>query len=376
MVATILAAGAADSSARLVVETDSQTTMDSATKWKRRHEDTGYILQQNADLTRVIIAKLRMRKAHTLFRWVKGHSGHPRNEAADKLAAIGAEKVAQDLIPMDVPTIFKLTGAKLQAITQKLAYRAIRDRKDKLVKQRPRTEANLDRVVTGIEATFGVRVYETTIWKSFRGRHVSRQAAQFMWMAMHDGYMIGSHWMRPNMPDELRTRAYCGTCGETETMSHIAFECETKGQGVVWSLLKATWELTMARWHEPCWGTTFGAACAVFKSDEGSRKPALENLWCILCTEALHLIWKLRCERVIQRDGEEFTEAEITNRYYAAMDARLSLDRRTAAMAKGKRALKPADVERIWLPILESGQDLPPRWVTSSGVLVGIKRGR
>ncbi|TFK80162.1 hypothetical protein K466DRAFT_638221 [Polyporus arcularius HHB13444] len=119
-----------------------------------------------------------------------------------------------------------------------------------------------------------------------------------------------------------------------------------------------------------------GAACAVFKTEDGTRRTDMENLWCILCTEAGHLIWKLRCERVIQHGGAEFTKREITNRFYAALDARLTLDRRVAAMASSKRALKPDDVERIWMPVLDNSKELPPNWVVQSGVLVGIRRGR
>ncbi|TFK80037.1 ribonuclease H-like protein [Polyporus arcularius HHB13444] len=376
LIAAILATEIPDGRARVIMETDSRTTMDSVTKWTQRHEDSGYILQKNAHLTRVAVAKLRMRHAHTLFKWVRGHSGHPRNEAADKLAAPGAEKTAHDEVGLDIPVCARLTGAKLQSMTQKLAYRAIQDRKDKLVKPRPRTTANVDRITAGIQATFGTQLYDETIWTSFRSRHVSRQAAQFLWMATHDGYMIGSHWLRTNMSAELQERATCRICGECEMMTHIIFDCEARGQAIVWKLLEMTWRLTGAKWYEPCWGTAFGAACAVFSTSDGARKPATESLWCILCTEAVHLIWKLRCERVIQRDGEEFTETEVTNRYYAAMDARLSIDRRTAAIMKGKRALKPQDVERIWQPVIDRAADLPPKWVVNSGVLVGIKRGR
>ncbi len=143
-----------------------------------------------------------------------------------------------------------------------------------------------------------------------------------MWMALHDGYMLGTHWLRPNMSAELQLRATCAICGECETMTHVLLECRARGQEDVWRLLKDTWALTGTAWKEPCWGTTIGAACAVFKTPEGNRRPAIE-LWCILCTEALHLVWKLRCERVIQKDGAEFTLSEITNRYYATMDSRL-----------------------------------------------------
>ncbi|TFK78243.1 hypothetical protein K466DRAFT_615492 [Polyporus arcularius HHB13444] len=372
----LLASSAAAPYTRVTQVTDSQTTMDSLTRWKQRHEDTGYILQTNAALLQTTVAHLRARKGHTLFQWVKGHSGHPENEAADKLAALGAAKATGDQLQLSIPPLFRISGAKLQSMTQKLAYRAIRKRLEARVEPRPRTVANLDRITSGIQAHFGVQLHDAAIWRSFRTKHVSRSASQFLWMATHDGYMIGSHWLRPNMSEELQRREQCSSCGERESMSHIAFECRAVGQELIWGLLKELWLLTEAGWMEPCWGTAFGAACAVFKTDTGRRRAATESLWCILCTEALHLIWKLRCERVIQREGEEFTVQYVTNRFFSTLESRLGLDRRTAVRARGKFSLTPSEVDRIWSPILNEGKDLPPGWVVNCGVLVGIKRGR
>ncbi len=376
MTAVILAASTADERTRVIIETDSQTSMDALTKWKPKHEDQGYILQENAELTKVAIARLRMRKAHTMLKWVKGHAGHTRNEEADKLAAAGAAKANSFPLNLEIPAQFRVTGAKLQKMTQKLAYRAIRAKKDGATKSRPRAEANIDRIVSGIEAAYGTHPQEGTIWKSLRKRHVSRAASQFMWMAIHDGYMIGTHWLRPKMSAELQERALCAVCGECESMTHILLECEAIGQGTLWDLLRQFWSITKADWKTPSWGTALGAACAVFKTENGARRTEIEHLWCILCTETLHLIWKLRCERVIQNEGTQFTKREVTNRFYATIEARLNLDRRTAAMAKGKKALKPKDVEAIWRPVINDVDNLPPNWVTKSGVLVGIKRGR
>ncbi len=376
IVAALLAATTVSSQTRIIHETDSRTTIDSMTKWRKRHEDAGYILQRNVDLTRATIARLRARNAHTLFRWVKGHSGQSRNEAADALAAIGAESDVKGHLDLDIPLALRVTGAKLSAMTQKLAYRAIRSRKDAHTIPRPRAETNLDRISSGVQAAYGIQIHNESIWSSFRSRHITRSTSQFLWMAVHDGYMIGTHWRRPSMSAELQARATCSICGETETMSHIILECNAVGQDLIWDLLKQTWTLTKAEWHQPSWGTTIGAANAVFKTAEGARKTAIENLWCILSTEAVHLIWKLRCERVIQREGADFSVAEVTNRFYAAIDSRLNLDRRTAAISRGRRALKPRDIGRIWHPILENMNNLPARWVTDSGVLVGIKRGR
>ncbi len=376
MAATLLATTLAPSQTRVTQITDSQTTMDAATKWKQRHEDTGYIFQANANMIRAVVARLRMRKAHTLFRWIKGHSGHPENEAADRLAAEGAARPPNEQLNLEIPDPFAVTGAKLQAITQKLAYRAIRKREDARTDPRPAAVANLDRITCGIEAAFGPKLHDATVWKSLQSRHITRSTSQFIWMAIHDGYMIGAHWMRPKMSLELQQRAVCARCGERETMSHIIFECEARGQQIVWELMRKTWGHTGMAWHEPSWGTTFGAACAVLPAGNEGRNTAMEQLWCILATESLHLIWKLRCERVIQKEGRDFAEQEVTNRFFATMNTRLTLDRRTAAQARGKKALKPKEVEKIWSLILEDGENLPPKWVVNSGVLVGIKRGR
>ncbi|RPD58238.1 hypothetical protein L226DRAFT_466248 [Lentinus tigrinus ALCF2SS1-7] len=350
--------------------------MMSLTKWRQSHEDTGYILQKNAPITQAIVAQLRMRKAHSVFKWVKGHAGHPGNEAADKLAAEGAEKEDEDEVVLTIPPDFAVTGAKLSCMTQKLAYRAIRARKDAKTKPRPRAVANLDMITSGLQDRFGIQLRDETIWRSLRSRHVTREAAQFLWMGIHDGFMIGTHWLRPKMADELKTRAKCATCGELESMTHILFDCPAEGQETAWKLLKKLWQLTGCEWKRPCWGTAFGAACAVFKSADGARKHDLESLWCILCTEVVHMIWKMRCERIIQKGGAEFTRRETTNRFYSALESRLMVDRRVAAKASSKRALKPDDVARIWHPILEDRDNLPPNWVVQSGVLVGIKRRR
>ncbi|TFK79180.1 hypothetical protein K466DRAFT_610662 [Polyporus arcularius HHB13444] len=364
------------SNSRLIIETDSQTTIDSLTKWSQRHEDTGYICQKNAMLLRYAVAKIRMRSAHTILKWIKGHNGHLGNEEADRLAARGVDKPCEDSLSVHIPPQFRVSGAKLQALTQKLAYKAIRACKDKLTAPRPRAVANLDRISCGISDAFGIQVTDEAVWSSFRTRHIARSTAQFMWMAVHDGYMIGSHWFRPNMSDELRSRAYCTVCGEVETMTHIIFECRAPGQETMWSLLKTTWTLTGKEWKAPMWGTAFGAACAIFKKPNGGRDVATASLWTILCTETLHLIWKMRCERVIQHEGRSWTPPEITNRFYASLNSRLDLDRRTSAMSRGKRSLRPADVASIWLPVVDGKDNLPPNWVTDNGVLVGIKRGR
>ncbi len=375
-IASLLATRNAPRDVPLIQETDSETVMKSVTVWRRRHEDAGYILQRNAPETRVLVAALRSRKAPTLFRWVKGHDGHEGNEMADILAGAGARKPVADDIDVSVPPDWRVSGCKLSTISQKIAYHAIRQRKVPGLKKRLRTETHMEKIVNGVTSGFGISVSPAMVWKSLRSKNISRECRQFMWMTVHDGYMVGDKWLRPKMSDELRARAPCGKCGDLESMEHILFECESVGRSTVWDLLKETWTHTGLPWVDPDWGSTLGAACAVFPTDAGNERPSAVALWTILATESLYFIWKMRCERVIRHEGREFTEQEVTRRWYSTIDRRLDLDRRSCAKYLGPSAMNAATVAHIWGPVVHSSGELPHDWVTNYGGLVGIRRGR
>ncbi|EJF60680.1 hypothetical protein DICSQDRAFT_62327 [Dichomitus squalens LYAD-421 SS1] len=127
---------------------------------------------------------------------------------------------------------------------------------------------------------------------------------------------------------------------------------------------------------EPDWETALGAGCAVLKTTAGARRTSVEALWTILWSESVHPIWKLRCERVMRRSGEEFTHQEVKNAWFATIERRLNLDQRLSVLTKSKKDLKQSEVEGIWAPIVDGHRNLPEGWVGNSGVLVGIKRGQ
>ena len=52
----------------------------------------GYIGLVNTKILQATIATLCTRKGKTMIKWIKGHSGHERNEGADQMANIGALK--------------------------------------------------------------------------------------------------------------------------------------------------------------------------------------------------------------------------------------------------------------------------------------------
>ncbi len=90
----------------LLIECDSRYVIDSVTKWmpgwkKRgwRKADGGPVL--NRDLLEGIDEALRGRSVS--FTWVKGHAGHPANEAADSRANAAAQAYQKGVEPQRGP---------------------------------------------------------------------------------------------------------------------------------------------------------------------------------------------------------------------------------------------------------------------------------
>lgn len=141
---------------------------------------------------------------------------------------VGARDVTESgkNIPTEVPAIRAVTGIKLQAMTQKLAYRVIRNRKEEQTTERRATKENMTKIVNKAEEAYGVRMKPRMMWRSLTNRHVSKECRQYWWKALHNAFMVGRHWLRPKMPDNLKARMTCARCGVLESMEHILLKCE------------------------------------------------------------------------------------------------------------------------------------------------------
>lgn len=73
----------------LIIQSDSQYSIDCVTKWWKGWARNGWRRQKNkpiknVELIKTIVAELDGRDV--TFEWVRGHNGHRLNEAADELA--------------------------------------------------------------------------------------------------------------------------------------------------------------------------------------------------------------------------------------------------------------------------------------------------
>ncbi|KZT27128.1 hypothetical protein NEOLEDRAFT_1061540, partial [Neolentinus lepideus HHB14362 ss-1] len=128
-------------------------------------------------------------------------------------------------------------------------------------------------------------------------------------------------------------------------------------------------------WYDPSFGLLLACCNGQFKSTSGHLRFGDARLYCILITESMHMIWKLRCERVIQNEGAPFDPAAVRNRWIAAMNRKVNLDcLMTNTKRYKKRATPPARVTAMWANVLHDEDNLPPNWARRGGVLVGITR--
>ena len=198
----------------------------------------------------------------------------------------------------------------------------------------------------------------------YQHKDVSRSIRFFLWMLIHDGYKVGRYWER--IPGH-EFKGTCSRCGIAESMKHILTECELPGQEEVWELASEIWhKKTGEDLPKPTTGQVM--ACAAIKR----RDAGTTRFFRILVSESAHLIWRLRCERVIQQKPPASLR-EIQNRWLRSINNRLGIDCALVNEKKyGKKAVKKSLVLKTWSKVLQNENILPTDWTREVGVLVGI----
>ncbi|KAF8131682.1 ribonuclease H-like protein, partial [Boletus edulis] len=356
---------AVDPTTPLKIISDSRYTIDGLTKHLKTWEDNGWTGIDNKPWFQAAAYQLRRRAAPTTFQWTKAHKGTRGNEQADQLAKQGANKEEPDLLDLTVPIEFQARRIKLSTLAQKIAYREIAY---KQTPPYPRTTLmNLDITRYAIEELTGNLETDKTIWKQIRNPDIRRPIQQFLYRAITGSLRIGDFWS--NIPN-YEQRATCHLCeNDIENLEHIILDCRSPERETIWNLMKQLWPTNEQ--HPTTIGLILGSGSISPKLTENNPPSAeergLARLKRILLSESTHLIWVIRCERVIR--GTRHTKQTIKSRWMNKITNRLDIDRRTT---KSKRKTTLTNkVKNTWISII---QPTPHQdWVTNQEVLVGIK---
>lgn len=287
-------------------------------------------------------------------------------------------KLLPDLLKLTIPKEFNLQGAKLATISQVTAYKGIMERKP--TPSRQTTLYNIQSTRTALTAFQGTQETDATIWNGLKNSVIRLRVRQFLYKALHGTQKVGEYWKHIN---GCETRQTCSSCESTESMEHILINCHEPPPRIIWSLARRTWPHAENLWPTPSLGIILG--CGAITLPPPNNQPELpprnpetlpnkgtRRLLQILISESAHLIWVLRCERVI-RERQHHPE-EIQARWLQAINARLTDDKITATRIKQCTTFTSL-VTSTWEPILSKDRDIPTpsNWLLNSEVLVGTR---
>ncbi len=288
------AVGQAPCAVPLHIVSDSRFAVDGLTVHLPQWEDRNWLGVKCAPLFKRAVARLRMRTAPTTLRWVKGHAGLIGNERADTLAKAGLDKPDLQLPPLErVVGSFLHEGVRVCVITQRLAYLAIRMQKE--IEQRRASSIMVGRAQAAMLADCGAALPEERIWMGLRDKDVPRKIRDFLWKMLHGAQRVGEYWS--HIPG-YEIRATCGVCGVEDSMEHILFECTAPGQDIVWKMVRGAIQMTGCTAPSLSIGMVVAAPGIIVKRPHGERARGPSRLAKILITEAAHLVWRLRCQRI------------------------------------------------------------------------------
>jgi hypothetical protein len=196
---------------------------------------------------------------------------------------------------------------------------------------------------------------------------------------LHGTQKIGKYWSNIHSHEE---RQNCPTCDTTENMEHILTHCLTPLANSIWLLAQQLWPHPPYLWPMPSLSIILGCGTLHLPPEQQpeenqpqhtlarTHNRGTKRLLQILISESAHLIWVLRCERMIQ--SKSHSTLEIQNCWLQVINEHLSEDKITATHIKCNKQYT-ALITSTWEPILfqNSNLPIPSNWLNNSEVLVG-----
>jgi ribonuclease HI/exonuclease III len=303
----IIAAVKSNIHREMIVRSDSMSRLKGIIERLHEWEDIDFVDIEHAKEWKYLAYLLRRRRNTTKFQWVKGHSDDQGNAKADQLAAKGAEKGKEYKLKLKVPERFQVRGARLQSLTQALAYRLVlrhaRRNPDAIITDS--THNALEDAQDEVERTTSRRPTTREIWEKIQSDGIQNKAADFIWKILHRRLKCGPFFA--NIP-KLRDRQYC-YCGSVEYIDHILLHCDKSGVRSMWNEVAAIWFcITDLEWIRPTNGIirALGSVRIYEKKDkeEEAQKVSTHKseLYKIFVSTAMWTTWKVRNKRVIEPD--------------------------------------------------------------------------
>jgi len=341
----VIAAVQSEKHKRLLVKSDSESTLKGITQRLRHWEDIDWIDVKYKKEWQYLVYLLRTRTAETTFQWVKSHSGIQGNEMADKLANEGRLSASYFEPPLVVEERFRVNGARLQSLTQKRAYKLIIKGSDK-GQLTNRALQNIEDAQDEIERITDLRPSQGTLWLGLQKNNngIQNKVKDFIWKIIHARIKCGSFFQY--IPG-LEERQFC-TCGQVESIDHILLYCEESGIKELWLDMGLMWnQITKETWIQPTIGIIRGLGALLFETDDNKTKMEDTLLYRTIVSETCWTIWKMRNKKIFEKKEMSFNELKTA--WTATMIKLIHSEYEKIQIVKyEKRESLARNFERIW----------------------------
>lgn len=239
------------------------------------------------------------------------------------------------------------------------------------------TKKRLDITRHAIDAATGALEQDKAIWESCRNMDLNMKIRQFVFKALHNTHHIGEYWI--NIPQN-KHRVRCTKCDyANEDLEHILIDCPSNTRKMVWDLAEKLWPHEREQWLSIKLGTVLGVGLLRTKNTTGAEEnnpmrkrsdKGQSRQLRILIVEAAHLIWVLRCEKVIQEKSH--SPESIERCWMDKVKRKLNTDQVIASRLDRRPKMK-TKVRNTWKDLIQLPNSLEQLdWVQNPEVLVGI----
>ena len=262
------------SNALLHIEINHKKVTKMLTSQLKKLEDQGFLLTKYPDQLQALVAELRCKKQDTSFLYKPLTEKDPLEDELISLLNNHTDRENEIEAIFETRPGTTISGAKLSKLTQATAYKIIRSLKLKQYMKRRQTQANVASTILDVKQTFNIKLTEENLWNGLRNNDLSRTTKVFLWMTMHDAYMVGTNWLRTSYSPEYQERGECQVCHTTETMDVILTKCLSNGQAEIWKNVRKLWSQKEKKDLTITLGTILVSPSTVIKENGQNKRGA------------------------------------------------------------------------------------------------------
>jgi hypothetical protein len=271
-------------------------------------------------------------------------------KVSNNLAKVLANEIIGPVeIDTEVDLIFENPGMLLSRGSQRVFTNIIRS-----LQVRPyhkSTLINLDRICCAVDKMCGYTPSDPMIWKSIQSTTLQRWSRGFYWKCVHNTFRVGDFWTHI---EHLEIIGKCQVCDVMESLEHIALECNSPEQKIIWTLTRELWSRKYDTWPTLNWGLILGCNLVKFRCPKGHLLTEKGRLFVLLVSVGWHLIWNLRVNRVTKNLGTTLSTVSIHNQWLIAINSALKCDQILTDKVKfGTLALKRQLMLSTWSGLLK-----------------------